>query len=306
MRVLVTGASGFVGAHVRNALASSSHEVLTDIDAHAAARDLADEGVADTLVGEARPDAVIHLAARVEARDDAWHALLRNNQLAAFRVLESVRRRAPHARVLLASSSAVYGPVPRERNPVREMEPTRPVTMYGASKAGTEAIAFAFAASGVRVTVCRAFNTIGPGGDKRSALAHWTRKLIELDSPGSDNVFRCGPLNTFRDLTDVRDIARAYVTILEHDATVPVLNVCSGRAIEGAVVLEMLLAATGLRPRIIAAPASPDDIPFQCGDNTQLIAATGWQPSIPLEQTIENVVREDRHAVSVQSLHHAL
>ena len=193
----------------------------------------------------------------------------------------------------------MYGAVPRERNPVREMEPTRPVTIYGASKVGTEAIAFASAASGVRVTVCRPFNTIGPGGDRRSALAHWTRKLIELDSPGSDGVFRCGPLNTFRDLTDVRDIARAYVTIVERDTTEPVLNLCSGRAIEGAAVLEMLLAATGLRPRIIAAPASPDDIPFQCGDNTQLIAATGWQPSIPLEQTIEDVVREQRHAVSV-------
>jgi GDP-4-dehydro-6-deoxy-D-mannose reductase len=171
--------------------------------------------------------------------------------------------------------------------------------MYGASKAGTEAIAFAFAASGVGVTVCRPFNTIGPGGDKRSALAHWTRKLIELDSPGSDGVLRCGPLNTFRDLTDVRDIARAYVAILECDAREAVLNLCSGRAVEGAAVLKVLLAATGLRPRIIAAPASPDDIPFQCGDNTQLIAVTGWQPSIPLERTIEDVVREQRHAVSV-------
>src|SRR5687767_15456193 len=131
MRVLVTGASGFVGAHVCQALAASGLDVRTDIDAHAAGLDLADEGVADALVGETDPDAVIHLAARVEPRDDAWHALLRNNQLAALRVLEAVRRRAPRARALVASSSAVYGAVARERNPVQETEPTRPVTMYG-------------------------------------------------------------------------------------------------------------------------------------------------------------------------------
>lgn len=299
MRVLVTGASGFVGGHVRRALAVAGHDVFTDISAHTAALDLADGGVADSLVNETDPDAVIHLAARVEPRDDAWGALLRNNQLAAFRVLDSIRRRAPNARVLVASSSAVYGAVPRERNPVSETEPTRPVTMYGASKAGTEAIAFAFAALGARVTVCRPFNTIGPGGDKRSALAHWTRKLLELDSPGSDGVFRCGPLNTFRDLTDVRDIARAYVSILEGNATEPVLNLCSGRALEGAVVLDLLFATTGVRPRVLAAPARADDIVFQSGDNSRLTAATRWKPSITLEQTVEDVVREQRHAVSV-------
>jgi GDP-4-dehydro-6-deoxy-D-mannose reductase len=298
MRLLVTGASGFVGAHVCRALAASGHDVRTDIDAHAAALDLADEGVADTLVGETDPDAVIHLAARVEPRDDAWRALLRNNQLAALRVLEAVRRRAPRARALVASSSAVYGAVARERNPVQETEPTRPVTMYGASKAGTEAIAFAFAAAGVRVTVCRPFNTIGPGGDKRSALAHWMRKLLELDSPGSDGVFHCGPLNTFRDLTDVRDLARAYVSIVERDVTEPVLNICSGRAVEGRVVLDLLFAAAGVRPPVEAAPARADDILFQSGDNRRLAAATGWKPSITLERTVEDVVREQRHAVS--------
>src|SRR5688572_18737393 len=106
MRLLVTGASGFVGAHVCRALAASGHDVRTDADAHASALDLADEGVADAIVGETDPDAIVHLAARVEPRNHAWHALLRNNQLAALRVLEAVRRRAPRARVLIASSSA--------------------------------------------------------------------------------------------------------------------------------------------------------------------------------------------------------
>jgi GDP-4-dehydro-6-deoxy-D-mannose reductase len=299
MRVLVTGAGGFVGAHVRNALAASGHDVLSDTDARAGALDLTEDGVADAVVRAAEPEAVIHLAARVEPRDNTWHALLRNNQLAAFRVLDSVRQRAPRARVLVASSSAVYGAVPRERNPIRETESTRPVTMYGASKAGTEAIAFAFAASGLQVTVCRPFNTIGPGGDKRSALAQWTRKLLDLDSAGSDGVFRCGPLTTFRDLTDVRDIARAYVAILEHSLTEPVLNLCSGRAVEGAVALDMLFATAGVRPRVVSAPARADDILFQSGDNSRLTATTGWGPSIMLQQTVEEVVREQRQSVSV-------
>ena len=299
MRVLVTGASGFVGTHVRRALEASGHDVRSDIETHAAALDLADEGVAAALVRDEAPDAVIHLAARVAPGDDAWHAVLRNNQLAAFRVLDAIRQYAPRTRVIVASSSAVYGAVPRERNPVRETEATRPVTMYGASKAGTEAIAFAFAASGLRVTVCRPFNIIGPGGDKRSALAHWTRKLLELDSAGSDGVFRCGPLNTFRDLTDVRDVARAYVGMLEHGGDEPVLNLCSGRAVEGAVLLEMLFAVAGVRPPVVAAPAGPGDILFQSGDHSRLTAVTGWVPSITLQRTVEDVVREQRQSVSV-------
>jgi GDP-4-dehydro-6-deoxy-D-mannose reductase len=298
MRVLVTGASGFVGAHLQRALEESGHDVLTDSEARSAGLDLTDDGVATELVGGAEPDAVVHLAGRVQASNDAWHDLLRNNQLATLRVLAAVRDRAPNARVLVASSSAVYGPVPRERNPIRETEPTRPVTLYGASKVGAEAVAFAFAASGLLVTVCRPFNTIGPGGDHRSALAQWTRKLLELDTARNDGVFRCGPVSTFRDLTDVRDIARAYVSILEREVSEPVLNLCSGEAVEGAVVLDLLCSAIGVRPRVVAAAARPDDIVFQSGDRSRLTSATGWRPSIALQQTVEDVVREQRQSVS--------
>jgi GDP-4-dehydro-6-deoxy-D-mannose reductase len=171
--------------------------------------------------------------------------------------------------------------------------------MYGASKAATEAIAFAFAAAGLHVTVCRPFNTIGPGGDKRSALAHWTRRLLELESTGGHDVFRCGPLNTFRDLTDVRDIARAYVSLLELDVTEPVVNLCSGRAVEGKDVLDLLFAALGVRPQVVAAPPRADDIVFQSGDNSRIVSATAWEPLIELEQTVEDVVREQRHLVWV-------
>jgi GDP-4-dehydro-6-deoxy-D-mannose reductase len=296
MRVLVTGAAGFVGGHVRRALVESGHEVFTELDASAASRDLTIEGVAATLVRVARPDAVVHLAARVEPRSDVWHNVVRNNPLAAFRLLEAVRQRAPRARVIVASSSAIYGPVPIERNPVRETEPARPATMYGASKVATEAIASAFAASGLRVVVCRPFNTIGPGGDKRSALAQWTRKLLELDHPGSDGVFRCGPLNTSRDLTDVRDIARAYVEIVEQTVTEPVLNLCSGRAVEGAFLLDMLFSAAGVRPPVVSSLPSAGDILCQRGDRSRLAALTGWEPSITLQQTVEDVLREQRQS----------
>lgn len=298
MRVLVTGSRGFVGMHVRRALAESGHCVLPDAGGGDARGDLTADGVADALVREARPDAVVHLAARADPHADSWEGLLRANQLACLRVLEAITRYAPHAHAVIASSSAVYGSVPRERNPIDESESPRPVTMYGASKAGTEAIAFAFAASGVRVTVCRPFNTIGPGGDKRSALAHWTRKLADLDGGADAGIFHCGPLNTSRDLTDVRDIARAYVSIVEHSGTEPVLNLCTGRAVEGAALLEILFDAAGVRPRVISEAPRPDDVLYQCGDRTRLSAATGWQPVIPIEQTVQDVLREHRHHVS--------
>lgn len=301
VRVLVTGSSGFVGGHVRQALASRGHEVLTDAALHRAGLDLSDGPVADALIAESRPAAVIHLAARVEARGDVWDDVIRSNQLSTLRLLEAVRRHAPSSHVIVASSSAAYGPVPRERNPVRESEPLRPVTMYGASKAAVEAIASAFAASRLRITVARPFNTVGPGGDRRSALAQWTRQLLSLEA-GAGTPFRCGPLNTFRDLTDVRDVARAYVGLVEGDHSEAVFNVCSGRAVEGAHVLELLFSSAGIHPVIQSSPAGPGDIAYQRGDHSRLTAATGWTPAIPLEQTVDDVLRERRQSVSHESL----
>ena len=299
MKVLVTGSRGFVGQHVVRALQASGHDASTDSDAGGSPPDLTDAQVAVGLIQRNAPDAVVHLAARVDARNDAWGRLLQNNQLALLRVLQAVERYAPRAHVVVASSSAVYGAVPRERNPVRESEPTQPVTMYGASKVAMEAIAFAFAARGLRVTVCRPFNTIGPGGDKRSALAHWMQKLARLDAPDSDGVFHCGPLETWRDVTDVRDVARGYVAILEAERREPVINLCSGTAVQGRALLDMLFAAAGVRPHVVSAAPQRDDILFQSGDPSRMIAATGWRPTIPLSQTIDDIVREQRHSLTV-------
>jgi GDP-4-dehydro-6-deoxy-D-mannose reductase len=302
MRVLITGASGFVGRHVQRELRGRGHDVLSDSAVLEKGADLADDAVADALVRDGQPNAIIHLAARVEARQDAWHDVLRSNQLSTLRLLDGVRRHAPAAHVVVASSSAVYGPVPRERNPVRESEPLRPATMYGASKVAVEGIAWAFAATGLRVTIVRPFNTIGPGGDRRSALAHWTRQLVGMETQAAGGVFRCGPLDTFRDLTDVRDVARAYAALLEAGAGSAVYNVCSSRAVEGKELLTMLFAAAGSQPMVESAPARPGDIEYQRGDHTALTGSTGWAPAIALEQTVRDVLREQRELISHESL----
>ncbi len=302
MKVLITGSAGFVGGHVHQVLRDRGHEVVTDAGVHDEGLDLSDHLVADALIAGHLPDAVIHLAARVEPKDDVWHDVMRSNQLSTLRLLEAVRRHAPASHVVVASSSAVYGPVPRERNPVRETEPLRPATMYGASKAAVEAVASAFASADVRVTIVRPFNTIGPGGDRRSALVQWTRQLLNLETQGTAAVFRCGPLNTFRDLTDVRDVAEAYAHILEDDVKESVYNVCSDRAIQGSHLLELLFSAAGSRPTVESAPARPGDIAYQRGDHSRLTAATGWNPSIPLEQTVHDVLQEQRESLSQESL----
>ena len=302
MRVLITGSHGFVGGHVDKALRERGHQVFTDATVHERGLDLSEDAVAEELIAEHLPNAVVHLAARVEPRHDAWHDVLRSNQLSTLRVLEGVRRRVPAAHVVIASSSAAYGAVPRERNPVRETEPLRPVTMYGASKAAVEALATVFAANGLRVTVVRPFNTIGPGGDRRSALAHWTRQLVSLETEGGSGVFRCGPLNTFRDLTDVRDVARAYADLVDGAVQDSVFNVCSDRAVEGSQVLDLLFSTAGLRPAVEPAPARPGDIEYQRGDHSRLTAATGWTPRISLEQSVRDVLQEHRESISQASL----
>ena len=293
MRVLITGASGFVGPHLQRAFTAAGHEALGDAQ-RGARCDLGAEGVADEIIRSTEPEAIVHLAARTDIRADPWRELIHNNQLACFRVLDAIHRHVPRSHAVIASSSAVYGAVPRERNPIRETETPHPVTMYGASKLGSEAIAFAFAARGMHVTVCRPFNTVGPGGDRRSALAQWTRKLVALDRGAGTLTFHCGPLNTSRDLTDVRDIARAYVSIVEQRVRERVVNVCSGRAVEGSTLLGMLTAAADMRLEVVSEAQRPDDIVYQSGDHTRLTSTTGWQPVITLEQTIADVLQEHR------------
>lgn len=292
VRVLLTGGGGFVGGHIRAALASRGHDVVaiassSSVDRRAS--DLTDAAVAEDAIGVERPDVIIHLAARAAAVSAPWNEIFENNTRSTYNVLRATQRWSPKAKLVLASSSAVYGAVPRECNPVTERQPLAPTTVYGASKAAAEALAWPFVADGLRVVIARAFNTVGPGGDRRSALAHWIAQLRAMRRDDGDATLRCGPLDTARDLTDVRDVARAYVMLAESSSNLPhVMNICSGVAVTGRELMHLLLSVAAMHPTIASSPGGAGDILYQRGDNSRIGDAVGWSPQISLEQTVRD------------------
>jgi GDP-4-dehydro-6-deoxy-D-mannose reductase len=288
-RILVTGAGGFVGRHLRERLGESfapfEGDVLDAMAVGAAVRDV-------------QPNGVVHLAAESSVAG-SWEDAARVwsvNVVGTVNVLEAVRREQPRARVLFPSTGEVYGRA--ERVPTPEDEPVAPLSPYAASKAAAE-LACAQAARGSRidVVVARAFNHEGPGRDERFAVGSWTSQIVRLEAEGGGTLL-VGDLSAERDLTDVRDVCRAYVLLLDPDVPAGIYNVASGRAVTMRRVLDLLVEESNVPIKVQQEEARfrRADIPRLSGDPTRVGAATGWAPKIPLEHTLTDTLDAARQA----------
>ena len=282
MRTLVTGAGGFAGRHLLRELGD---------DAVAGAADVTDAEATLAEVDAAGPDAVAHLAARSSVSESLrGGSVWRVNVVGTVNVLDAVRAARPEARVLAVSSGEVYGPTDR---PATEEQPPAPISPYAVSKAAAELACKE--AGDLDVVVARPFPHTGPGQDERFAIGSWTRQIARLEPQGG-GVLEVGDLTVERDLTDVRDVVRAYRLLLEPAVPADVYNVASGRAVALADVVEILVGLARCPVEIRQNPARmrDTDIGVLLGDASKLEAATGWRPEIPLEQTLADALDEAR------------
>ncbi|MBC8264035.1 MAG: GDP-mannose 4,6-dehydratase [Anaerolineales bacterium] len=315
MRVLITGVTGFTGRHLaEHALAQRAEVFGVALDKNfppgvtGHQGDLTQPGVAEALVADVRPDRVFHLAALVPGSGVQMAAdrLLIVNGLGTLRVLEAVQRHAPAARTLVISSAAIYGSLPPERQPITEDAPINPVTAYAASKAMQDLLASQYAAGhGLSVMRARTFNQTGPGEQPGLVCATLARQVAEIEAGRRAPEISLRYLFTQRDFTDVRDVVRAYWLILERGTPGAAYNVCSGEPHSIGDVLYLLLAIAGLsgvqiveRERLLL----PGDIALSLGDPTRLMTDTGWQPAIPLEQSLCDLLDEWRARVKGETL----
>jgi GDP-4-dehydro-6-deoxy-D-mannose reductase len=312
VKLLVTGADGFVGRHVVRRLAREGYRIGAacrpdgrSVDwggAHVTVVPLEltdDASVRGAL--EFGPDAVVHLAAVAsnrEANADPGHAWT-VNAAGTARLADALGRRREEgrgdARLLLVSSGEVYGPggnVPR-----RETDPIAPASPYAASKAGAELAALSvWRRTGLPVVIVRPFTHTGPGQETRFVLPAFVERLREAKATGARAV-RSGNLDPIRDLLDVRDVVEAYLLLLRSGQPGEIYNVARG---EGSSVRELF----GLLARLVDVRAEPEvepslarasDIPYLVGDSTKLRRATGWAPSRSLEQTLRGLVDAEAH-----------
>ncbi len=307
MRVLVTGASGFVGRHLQAAARAAGHETIAcGGPGESNGLDVTDAAAVRRAFFAARPDAVVHLAGQAFVPPSIAEPLatLAVNAGGTAHVLEGLRalRDAGVAvRALVVSSSEVYGKQRPERMPLDEQTPLRPENPYAASKAATEIYAQTWARCyGLDVIVARPFNHIGPGQDARFVVASFARQIAEIAAGGS-NVLMVGNLEAQRDFLDVRDVVAAYLALLANGRAGEVYNVCSGRAVAIREVLRqvIMLARVAVEIREDPARMRPSDIPLLAGDATKLRAETGWAPVYPLDASLREIYADARERVAV-------
>ena len=290
MRVLVTGSKGFVGQWLIRHLEANGDEAV-GLDAEV---DVTDAPAIAKAITLARPEAICHLAAQASVgaswSDPAATYLV--NTVGAVNVLSAAAACDNAPRVLLVSSSEVYGRIRPNDLPVREGAPFAPVSPYAASKAAAELAGMqAWLGEGLEVVRARPFNHTGPGQRTDFVVPALARQVAEAVASGADALYT-GNLEPKRDITDVRDVVRAYRLLLERGDAGEAYNVCSGVSVSIREVAERLLRIAGLDLPVVVDEdrVRPVEIPELRGDPSKLQAATGWRPEIGLDQTLADVV----------------
>lgn len=308
-RALITGVSGFAGRNLAQLLAERGDTVagavrtrssgVDGIEEHSV--DIEDVPALSKLLTEFRPNVVYHLAAIVDTvTTPSVMRLHEVNTMGTVAVTEAMRASAPGARLLFTSSSFAYGGASPEEQPVKESQPLRPVTPYGASKAASEEIVRQFARqTGAEVIVTRAFQHTGPGHTGEYAMADWARQLAEIERNGGSGTIHCGNLDVERDYLDVRDVASAYAAAATQGTPGRTYNVSSQVPRTMRSLLEGLIEAFGVDAAIEVDQSRLRrvDQPTFYGDASALRADTGWEPSTPIERTLADLAETTRLAL---------
>jgi GDP-4-dehydro-6-deoxy-D-mannose reductase len=198
-------------------------------------------------------------------------------------------------------SAEEYGPVPASADPLTETDPMRPSSPYAVSKVAQGALALLYGpAGGMKVILTRTFPHTGPGRGEIFAESSFARQIAEIEAGLRAPVLSVGNLEAVRDYTDVRDVVRAYWSLLDRGEGGKAYNVCRGRGYRIREMLDMLLAGSSARVEVRVDPERlrPSDIPVLVGDPSRLRAATGWEPEIPLERTLTDLLESWRRKVS--------
>ena len=314
MKVLITGIAGFAGSHLAELAVREGAEVVGTVlpgapvdnlaavqkDVTTVSCDLTEPGAAGSVLRATRPDRVFHLAgASVVGTSWALRAdVLRTNLEATYQLCEGLRRHPVPC--LLVSSGEVYGVVPEADQPISENRRWAPGSPYALSKASQELYAGYYArAEGLPLVIVRAFNHVGPRQGLGFVWSDVARQVAEIEKGQGPAILEVGTTTTRRDFTDVRDMVRAYWLLLARGDPGRTYNAASGQAVSIQEVIEGFLAraACPIEVRQVAERVRPIDLPLLAGDASRLRALTGWAPTIPLRQSLDDVLDDWRSRI---------
>jgi GDP-4-dehydro-6-deoxy-D-mannose reductase len=312
MKVLITGIEGFVGRHLARELQEQGYEVwggyfleerLQELKPCTLRNcDLTRAGEVAALLGECRPQRIYHLAgqssAAVSFKDPV--GTFQANVIGTINLLEEMRRLCPDTRMLLVTSCEIYGAADKEHLPTNEEAPFKPLSPYASSKGSQDHLGFQYYNSyHIAIIRVRPFPHVGPGQGPTFALPGFAKQIAEIESGMTPPIVRVGNLEAERDLSDVRDVVRAYGMILEKGIPGEAYNIGSGEVYSIRKALEILISKAKIPIQIHSDETRmrPADVPLLWGDCSKLKKTIPWKPKISLEKTMEDLLEYWRSAV---------
>lgn len=303
MKVLITGATGFIGSHLAAFLLEKGDEVhgtvwdkneLRNVEAikdriNLLTCDIRDESRVTEIICDIKPERIFHLAAQSfpTVSWDEPARTLDTNVLGTSHVFEAVKKHTPDCTVLVACSSAEYGFVSESEVPVSEDHALLPLHPYGVSKVAQDLLAYQYYKNfGIKSLRARIFNTTGPR-KTMDVCSDFTNMIIKIEK-GLAMDMSVGNLEAKRDITDVKDVVNALWLLTEKGKAGEVYNVCSSKAHRIKDVLDMAAAQAEVKVDIRVDPDKlrPTDEPIIMGDNTRIRETCGWVPTMTMEETL--------------------
>jgi GDP-4-dehydro-6-deoxy-D-mannose reductase len=217
------------------------------------------------------------------------------NFVGTLNLLEALKAVGFNGRFLFVGSGDCYGIVTPEALPIGEVHPLRPRSPYAVSKAAAEALCYQWSQSEtMEIVMTRSFNHIGPGQSERFVISDFARQVVEIRKGARAATIRTGDIDVTRDFTDVRDVVRAYLLLLEAGAGGEVYNVCSGSERSIRALLDRLLQLAGVEATIEQDPARlrPSEQRRVFGDPRKLERDTGWTRAYALDTTLEDILND--------------
>jgi GDP-4-dehydro-6-deoxy-D-mannose reductase len=311
LKILITGITGFSGSHLAEYLLNN----VEDAEVYGSFRwrsnranllsfenrvklcecELRDAKSVRDLLEYVKPKCIFHLAGHsyVPASWNSPNDTIVNNIIGQINILEAVRNVSPDCKILVAGSSEEYGLVLEDELPIHEENQLRPLTPHGISKVAQDMLGFQYYKSyGLNIVRTRAFNHTGPRQGELFVASDFAKQVAEIELGIRVPVVYVGDLEARRDFTDVRDIACAYCLALQKGKAGEVYQICTGSAYTIRKVLNIILSYSNKKIDIKTDPTRirPSDVPILLGTYKKFNKVTGWEPKIPFEKTLADLL----------------
>jgi len=323
MKALITGITGFAGSHLAEYLLAEHPEVevfglyrwrsrMENIE-HLGNRvqllecELRDYNAVHRALEKSRPDFIFHLAAQSFV-PSSWVApsdTLSANIVGQANVFEAVRALGLDPAIQIACSSEQYGLVHPHETPIKETNPLRPLSPYAVSKVAQDFLGYQYFQSyGLKVIRTRGFNHTGPRRGQVFVTSNFCSQVAAIENGFQEPVIRVGNLEAIRDFTDVRDMVRAYWLAVTKATPGEVYNIASGEGIHIREMLDKILAQSKVDVKVEVDPERlrPSDVEILIGDSSKFRGDTGWEPKIPFDQTLTDLLEYWRRRMALRKL----